>query len=105
MQITVYSNNFDAYEYVRNGGLSGKIFLEDPIKKVGRQVASIDQALQIAIRNNLNIDSILYCYQENKIQKFRKFTLEPPKLNVEELTEVPIEETAEALDEEISKDA
>lgn len=71
--LTVYSNNYDAYSYVVGRGMSGKVFLENG--KSGREFESVEKALDYVAKTNIQLDEIVYCYQVNGTQLFKKFPL------------------------------
>ena len=71
--LTVYSNNYDAYSYVVGRGMSGKVFLENG--KTGKEFTSVEKALDYIVQANIQLDEIVYCYQVNGMQLFKKFPL------------------------------
>ncbi len=73
MVLTVYSNNYDSYSYVVGRGMSGKVFIENG--KSGKEFASVEKALDYVAKTNIQLDEIVYCYQLNGTQMFKKFPL------------------------------
>ena len=72
--LTIYSNNYDMYSYVVGRGMSGKVFLENG--KTGKEFKSVESALDYASKANIQLDEIVYCYQVNGEQLFRKFKID-----------------------------
>lgn len=71
MTLTIYSNDYDENQDVVNKGMSGKIFLEN--KFLGHEFKDIDSVLKYIIDNDIEIDEMVYCYQKNNEQQFKKF--------------------------------
>lgn len=72
--LTIYSNNYDMYSYVVGRGMSGKVFIENG--KTGKEFKSVESALDYASKANIQLDEIVYCYQVNGEQLFRKFKID-----------------------------
>lgn len=72
--LTIYSNNYDMYSYVVGRGMSGKVFLENG--KTGKEFKSVESALDYVAKTNIRLDEIVYCYQVNGEQLFRKFKID-----------------------------
>lgn len=77
--LTVYSNNYDSYSYVVGRGMSGKVFLENG--KKGIEFTSVEKALDYIAQTNIQLDEIVYCYQVNGVQMFKKFPLVKQTVN------------------------
>lgn len=73
LTLTIYSNNYDSYSYVVGRGMSGKVFIENG--KTGREFRSAEQAIDFAVKNNMKLEEICYCYQVNGQQLFKKFAV------------------------------
>lgn len=72
--MTVYSNNYDSYSYVVGRGMSGKVFIENG--KTGKEFNSVERALDYVTKANIQLDEIVYCYQVNGTQLFKKFKID-----------------------------
>ena len=72
--LTVYSNNYDNYSYVVGRGMSGKVFIENG--KTGKEFKTMESAIDYAVKANIQLDAIVYCYQVNGQQFFKKFKLQ-----------------------------
>ena len=83
MVLTVYSKNYDMYSYTVNNGLSSKVFLENG--KSGKEFKNVEDAIDFVTKASIMLDEIVYCFQTNGKQYFRKFKIDnsadPGKLN------------------------
>ena len=77
MMLTVYSNNYDNYSYVVGRGMSGKVFIEN--EQTGKEFKTMESAIDYAVKANIQLDAIVYCYQVNGQQLFKKFNLHEEK--------------------------
>ena len=72
--MTVYSNNYDMYSYVVGRGMCRKVFIENG--KTGKEFKSVESALDYVVKANIQLDEIVYCYQVNGTQMFKKFKID-----------------------------
>ena len=53
--------------------MNGKVFLENG--KTGKEFKSANDALDFAVKQKMQIDEIVYCYQDDGEQLFSRFSL------------------------------
>lgn len=53
--------------------MNGKVFLENG--KTGREFKTVGSALDFAVKQKMQIDEIVYCYQDDGEQLFSRFSL------------------------------
>lgn len=67
MDISIYSEDFDKFENVVNGGFGGKVFLDDTLS--GKSFDNLDSAFKFVLDNGItNINHLIYNYLSNDIQ-------------------------------------
>ena len=76
MQLTVYSNSFDDYSYVANGGMNNKVFVEGNGK--GKEFKNVSQALDYIIAYRVPVDTLVYKFQRGGVQYYQKFDFKLP---------------------------
>ena len=69
--LEAYTADFDSYENVANGGMSGKVFVTTA-PNCTKEYASLQEAL---VMHADSLDQIILYYQKDGEQLFRKFTL------------------------------
>ena len=73
ISLYAYSNDFDDGQNVTGNGMNGKVFLEDG--KSGKEFKTVESALDFAVKQKMQIDEIVYCYQDDGEQLFSRFSL------------------------------
>lgn len=73
MTLTIYADDFET-ESLPNGGLGGRVFVEDGSNGVPFS-RSISSALGWIVENGVRIDEILFCYRKGDEQMFRRFSV------------------------------
>lgn len=73
MELTIYSKDFDDGQNVAGSGMNGLVFVEG--NKTGMQFDNVDEAFKHVVKDNVSLDAISFCYQEDGVQKFKKFIL------------------------------
>ena len=53
--------------------MNSKVFLEDG--KSGKEFKTVESALDFAVKQKMQIDEIVYCYQDDGEQLFSRFSL------------------------------
>ena len=71
--LTIYSDDYDSGQNAFGNGMNGKVFLENG--KTGREFKSANDALDFAVKQKMQIDEIVYCYQDDGEQLFSRFSL------------------------------
>ena len=80
--LTIYTDKFDSTQNVCNGGMSGKVFLEEANgkgeeDKPGFEFDDIDAALEYCERNRIDVGRIDFHYLDDmEVQKFWKFNVQ-----------------------------
>lgn len=69
--LEAYTTDFDSYENVANGGMNGKVFVSTA-PNCEKEYASLQEAL---VMHADSLDQIIFYYQKDGIQKFKKFKL------------------------------
>lgn len=67
--LEAYTADFDSYENVANGGMNGKVFVSTA-PNCTKEYASLQEALAMHADS---LDQIILYYQQDGIQKFKKF--------------------------------
>ena len=77
MELTIYSKNFEDKEDVSQNGFANNVFVEDYNDGISFYDCedNLCEAIKYIVNENIDIDKITYCYNENGDLKYKRFII------------------------------
>ena len=78
MELTIYSKNFEDKEDVSQNGFADNVFVEDYNDGISFYNCedNLCEAIRYIVNENIDIDKITYCYNENGDLKYKRFIID-----------------------------
>ena len=78
MELTIYSKNFEDKEDVSQNGFADNVFVEDYNDGISFYNCedNLCEAIKYIVNENIDIDKITYCYNENGDLKYKRFIID-----------------------------